>query len=73
MMIRFCGLVTPEMKQGVDPARSSAKGYGAENPIADNSTEEGREKKPADLAAGDRKAERGLNPPTVPVPRADRA
>ncbi len=29
---------------GVDPGRMSAKGYGAENPIADNSTEEGRQK-----------------------------
>jgi len=29
---------------GVEPARMSAKGYGEENPIADNSTEEGRQK-----------------------------
>jgi len=29
---------------GVDPARISAKGYGQDNPIADNSTEEGRQK-----------------------------
>jgi outer membrane protein OmpA-like peptidoglycan-associated protein len=29
---------------GVDPSRMSAKGYGEENPVADNSTEEGRQK-----------------------------
>ena len=29
---------------GVDPSRMSAKGYGEENPIADNSTAEGRQK-----------------------------
>jgi outer membrane protein OmpA-like peptidoglycan-associated protein len=29
---------------GVDGARMDAKGYGAANPIADNSTEEGRQK-----------------------------
>jgi outer membrane protein OmpA-like peptidoglycan-associated protein len=32
------------VRLGIDPARVSAKGYGAENPIADNSTEEGRQK-----------------------------
>ncbi len=32
------------VKLGIDDARVSAKGYGAENPIADNSTEEGRQK-----------------------------
>jgi outer membrane protein OmpA-like peptidoglycan-associated protein len=32
------------VRLGIDPARMSAKGYGAENPIADNSTEEGRQK-----------------------------
>jgi outer membrane protein OmpA-like peptidoglycan-associated protein len=32
------------IRLGIDPARVSAKGYGAENPIADNSTEEGRQK-----------------------------
>jgi len=31
-------------KLGIDPARMTAKGYGAEDPIADNSTEEGRQK-----------------------------
>ncbi len=31
-------------KLGVDPARLSAKGYGEEHPVADNSTEEGRQK-----------------------------
>jgi len=29
---------------GVDPARMTAKGYGQDNPVADNSTEEGRQK-----------------------------
>jgi OmpA-OmpF porin, OOP family len=29
---------------GVDPARMNAKGYGDENPVADNSTEQGRQK-----------------------------
>ena len=32
------------VRQGIDPARMTAKGYGAEDPIADNSTEEGRQK-----------------------------
>jgi len=32
------------INQGIDPARMTAKGYGAEDPIADNSTEEGRQK-----------------------------
>jgi OmpA-OmpF porin, OOP family len=32
------------VKLGIDPARMSATGYGVENPIADNSTEEGRQK-----------------------------
>jgi outer membrane protein OmpA-like peptidoglycan-associated protein len=32
------------VKQGIDPSRLSAKGYGEENPVADNSTEEGRQK-----------------------------
>jgi len=31
-------------KLGVDPSRMTAKGYGDANPIADNSTEEGRQK-----------------------------
>jgi OmpA-OmpF porin, OOP family len=29
---------------GVDPSRMSAQGYGQDNPVADNSTEEGRQK-----------------------------
>ena len=29
---------------GVDPGRMTAKGYGQDNPVADNSTEEGRQK-----------------------------
>ncbi|HKF97498.1 MAG TPA: OmpA family protein [Steroidobacteraceae bacterium] len=32
------------VNQGIDPSRMTAQGYGAENPIADNSTEEGRQK-----------------------------
>ncbi|HEY6823091.1 MAG TPA: OmpA family protein, partial [Steroidobacteraceae bacterium] len=32
------------VKLGIDPARMSARGYGAQNPVADNSTEEGRQK-----------------------------
>jgi OmpA-OmpF porin, OOP family len=32
------------VKLGIDPSRMTAKGYGAEDPIADNSTEEGRQK-----------------------------
>jgi OmpA-OmpF porin, OOP family len=32
------------VKLGIDPARMTSKGYGAEDPIADNSTEDGRQK-----------------------------
>jgi OmpA-OmpF porin, OOP family len=32
------------VKLGIDPARMSARGYGREHPVADNSTEEGRQK-----------------------------
>ena len=32
------------VRLGIDPTRMSAKGYGAEDPIADNSTEQGRQK-----------------------------
>jgi outer membrane protein OmpA-like peptidoglycan-associated protein len=32
------------VRLGIDPSRVSAEGYGAENPIADNSTAEGRQK-----------------------------
>ncbi|HKF98686.1 MAG TPA: OmpA family protein, partial [Steroidobacteraceae bacterium] len=32
------------VKLGIDPARMSARGYGEHNPIADNSTEDGRQK-----------------------------
>jgi outer membrane protein OmpA-like peptidoglycan-associated protein len=31
-------------QRGIDPSRLSATGYGQENPVADNSTEEGRQK-----------------------------
>jgi OmpA-OmpF porin, OOP family len=32
------------VKLGIDPERMSARGYGAQNPVADNSTEDGRQK-----------------------------
>jgi chemotaxis protein MotB len=32
------------VKLGIDPARMSARGYGEHDPIADNSTEDGRQK-----------------------------
>jgi OmpA-OmpF porin, OOP family len=32
------------VKLGIDPARMSARGYGERNPVADNSTEDGRQK-----------------------------
>jgi OOP family OmpA-OmpF porin len=32
------------VKQGIDPVRMDAKGYGEDNPVADNATEEGRAK-----------------------------
>src|SRR5262249_27902577 len=32
------------LRLGIDPARMSARGYGEQNPVADNSTEEGRQK-----------------------------
>lgn len=32
------------VKLGIDPERMNARGYGAENPVADNSTEDGRQK-----------------------------
>jgi OOP family OmpA-OmpF porin len=32
------------VKLGIDPARMSARGYGAHDPIADNATEDGRQK-----------------------------
>jgi OmpA-OmpF porin, OOP family len=32
------------VKLGIDPARMNARGYGAHDPIADNSTEDGRQK-----------------------------
>ena len=32
------------VQRGIDPSRLSARGYGQENPVADNSTEEGRQK-----------------------------
>ena len=47
------------VRLGIDPSRVSAEGYGAENPIADNFTEEGRQKNRR-IAAGDREAEHGL-------------
>jgi outer membrane protein OmpA-like peptidoglycan-associated protein len=41
---RADNVVAELTRLGVEPARLSAKGYGQENPIADNSTEEGRQK-----------------------------
>jgi OmpA-OmpF porin, OOP family len=32
------------VKLGIDPARMSARGYGGQDPVADNSTEEGRQR-----------------------------
>jgi K(+)-stimulated pyrophosphate-energized sodium pump len=31
-------------KMGIDPSRLTAQGYGEEHPVADNSTEEGKQK-----------------------------
>jgi outer membrane protein OmpA-like peptidoglycan-associated protein len=31
-------------QRGIDPARLTAQGYGDQNPVADNATEEGRQK-----------------------------
>jgi len=41
---RADNVVAELTRQGVDPSRLSAKGYGEENPVADNSTDEGRQK-----------------------------
>jgi OOP family OmpA-OmpF porin len=41
---RASGVMAELGKLGVDPARMSAKGYGEEHPVADNATEEGRQK-----------------------------
>jgi len=41
---RADSVMTELVRLGIDPARMSAKGYGEENPIADNSTEDGRQK-----------------------------
>ena len=36
--------VRPRVGFGVDPSRVEAKGYGEAHPLADNSTEEGRQR-----------------------------
>jgi outer membrane protein OmpA-like peptidoglycan-associated protein len=41
---RADNVVAELTRQGIDPSRLSAKGYGEENPVADNSTDEGRQK-----------------------------
>ena len=41
---RANNVVAELTKLGVDPSRLDAKGYGEEHPVADNSTEEGRQK-----------------------------
>jgi OOP family OmpA-OmpF porin len=41
---RANGVMAELVKLGIDPARLSAKGYGEEHPVADNATEEGRQK-----------------------------
>jgi OmpA-OmpF porin, OOP family len=41
---RANGVMAELTKLGTDPSRMSAKGYGEEHPLADNSTEEGRAK-----------------------------
>jgi OOP family OmpA-OmpF porin len=41
---RANNVVAELTKLGVDPSRLEAKGYGEEHPVADNSTEEGRQK-----------------------------
>jgi OmpA-OmpF porin, OOP family len=41
---RASNVMAELIKRGIDPARIEAKGYGEENPIADNSSEEGRQK-----------------------------
>jgi OmpA-OmpF porin, OOP family len=41
---RASNVMAELVKRGIDPTRIDAKGYGEENPIADNSSEEGRQK-----------------------------
>jgi OOP family OmpA-OmpF porin len=41
---RANGVMAQLVKLGIDPARLSAKGYGEVHPLADNATEEGRQK-----------------------------
>jgi outer membrane protein OmpA-like peptidoglycan-associated protein len=41
---RAANIMAELVRLGIDPTRITAKGYGEENPIADNSTEEGRRK-----------------------------
>jgi K(+)-stimulated pyrophosphate-energized sodium pump len=41
---RADSVMTALEQRGIDSSRLSAQGYGEENPVADNSTEEGRQK-----------------------------
>jgi len=56
-----------EDKLGIDPSRLSAKGYGMSNPIADNSTEAGKQQNRRIQAVIDCVMEKNFVPPPVKV------